>query len=88
MCPEATLERGLDCTALTDLSLGGLLNVMRKALTGRDVRDLSNVVGWHDREWFDLYTDHPMAVHTDGDPAGATQHLHVRVVPDAINLIV
>ncbi|CAN5347955.1 diacylglycerol kinase family protein [soil metagenome] len=88
MCPEATLERGLDCTAMTDLSLPVLLNVMRKALSGRDVRDLPNVTGWHDRAWFDLYTDHPMAVHTDGDPAGATQHLHVEVVPEAINLIV
>lgn len=88
MCPEATLERGLDCTALTDLSLPALLAVMRKALTGRDVRDLPHVTGWHDRAFYDLYTDRPLAVHTDGDPAGATQHLHVQVIPDAVNLIV
>jgi diacylglycerol kinase family enzyme len=88
MCPEATLERGLDCTALTDLSLRGMLSVMGTALTSRGVRNLPHVTGWHDRAWFDLYTDRPLAVHTDGDPAGSTQHLHVEVVPDAINLIV
>lgn len=88
MCPEATLERGLDCTALDDLSLWSLTGVMRKALTSRGVRDLPWVTGWHDRAEYDLYTDAPMAVHTDGDPAGHTTHLHVEVVPDAVNLIV
>ncbi|WP_370327827.1 diacylglycerol kinase family protein [Euzebya sp.] len=88
MCPEATLERGLDCTAMTDLSLRSLIQVMRKALFTRDVRSLPSVTGWHDREHYDLYTDHPMPVHTDGDPVGSTQHLHVEVVPDAINLVV
>ena len=87
MCPEATLERGLDCTAMTDLSLPTLLNVMRKALTGRDVRELSTVKGWHDRATYDLYADEPTAVHTDGDPVGRTRHLSVRLVPDAVNLI-
>ncbi|MEE8602583.1 diacylglycerol/lipid kinase family protein [Euzebya tangerina] len=88
MCPEATLERGLDCTAMTDLSLPTLLNVMRKALTGRHVRDLAAVTGWHDRETFDLSSDRPVAVHTDGDPVGRTTHLSVKLVLDAINLIV
>ncbi|MGI9018004.1 MAG: diacylglycerol/lipid kinase family protein [Euzebya sp.] len=88
MCPEATLERGLDCTAMTDLSLRTLTTVMRKALTGRDVRSIPAVTAWHDRAYYDLYTDHAMAVHTDGDPVGHTQHLHVEVVPEAINLIV
>ncbi len=88
MCPEATLERGLDCTAMNDLSLPSLLNVMRKALSGRGVRDLRAVSGWHDRAVYELSADTPMAVHTDGDPAGHTQHLRVEVVPDAVNLIV
>jgi diacylglycerol kinase family enzyme len=88
MCPEATLERGLDCTAMNDLTLPSLLNVMRKALSGRDVRDASAVTGWHDRAFYELEAARPLAVHTDGDPVGSTRHLRVEVVPDAINLIV
>ncbi len=88
MCPEATLERGIDCTAMNDLSLVSLLNVMRKALTGHDVRDLSAVTGWHDRASYELSSARPMAVHTDGDPAGRTQNLRIELVPDAVNLIV
>lgn len=88
MCPEATLERGLDLTALTDLSTPALLQTMRKALTGRDVRELPWVKGWHDREWYQLSADRPLPVHTDGDPAGTTSDLRVEVVPDAVRLIV
>jgi diacylglycerol kinase family enzyme len=88
MCPEATLERGLDCTALADLRLTTLLTVMRKALTGRDVRDLPQVTGWHDRERYDLHADRPVPVHVDGDPIGRTTHLEVRLQPDAVSLLV
>jgi diacylglycerol kinase family enzyme len=88
MCPEATLERGLDCTAMGDLRLPSLLGVMGTALSGRDVRALGAVTGWHDRETFDLHADAPLAVHTDGDPIGSATHVHVRAVPDAINLLV
>ena len=88
MCPEATLERGLDLTALTDISLPALLQTMRKALTGRDVRDLPWITGWHDREYYELTASRPLPVHTDGDPVGTTQHLRVEVVPDALQLIV
>lgn len=88
MCPEATLEQGLDLTALTDLSTLALLKTMRKALSGRDVRDLPWVSGWHDREWFELEADRPLPVHTDGDPAGTTTSLRVEVVPDAVRLVI
>ena len=88
MCPEATLDRGLDVSALTDVSVPALLATMRKALTGRDVRDLDWVTAWHDREWYELTADRAIPVHTDGDPAGTTTRLRVEAVPDAIRLII
>lgn len=87
MCPEATLERGLDLSAMTDVSLPAMLQTMRKALSGRDVRDLPWIEAWHDREWFELATDRAIPVHTDGDPAGSTSHLRVEWVPDAMRLV-
>jgi diacylglycerol kinase family enzyme len=88
MCPDAVLDGGLDCTAMTDLRLSSLLRVMRRALTGRDVLGLGSVTAWHDRASFDLHAERPLAVHTDGDPVGTAHHLHVRVVPEAVTLVV
>lgn len=88
MCPDAALEQGLDCTALTDLSLPTLTRVMRRALSGHDVRGLDQVVAWHDRASYELSADRALAVHTDGDPAGATEQLAVVAVPQAITLLV
>lgn len=88
MCPEAVLDRGLDCTALNDLSWATLTGVVSKALTGSDVQTLDQVTAWRDREWYELSSAQPLAMHTDGDPIGASQRLRVQAVPDAINLLV
>ena len=87
LCPEATLERGLDCTALSDLELTTLTQVMRKALGGRDVRDLPQVRGWHDRAWDELEANAEVDLHVDGDPIGRSRRLRVEHHPGAVRLI-
>lgn len=88
MCPAATLERGLDCTALNDLSWSTLTSVVRTALTGAGVVELDQVTAWHDREWYDLSAAEPLAVHTDGDPIWTAHQVHARVIRDAIDVLV
>lgn len=87
LCPEGGLDRALAVTALTRVTLPGLLGLARTALTGRDVRRLSAVRAWGDVAEAVLTCERPLSLQVDGDYVGETDEVRLRTVPDALDVV-
>ena len=87
MCPGASLEGGLDLTALLRLGLPSLLRLVRVALSSPDVGDLRSTRLWHDRDSFVLTSATPLALQVDGDYIGETTRVELRAAPRALTLV-
>ena len=87
MCPQASLDQGLDLTALLRLGLPSLLRLARVALTSRDVEHLRSTRMWHDRQSFVMTSATPLALQVDGDYVGETTRVELRSVPHALTLV-
>lgn len=87
MCPEASLDAGLDLTALLRLGLPSLLRLARVALTSPDVGELRSTRLWHDRDSFVLTSPTPLALQVDGDYVGETNRVELRTAPRALSLV-
>ena len=87
MCPEASLDGGLDLTALLRLGLPSLLRLARVALSSPDVGELRSTRLWHDRASFVLTSPTPLALQVDGDYIGETTRVELRTAPGALSLV-
>ena len=87
MCPEASLDGGLDLTALLRLGLPSLLRLIRVTLSSPDVGELRSARLWHDRDSFVLTSQTPLALQVDGDYIGETTRVELRTVPRALSLV-
>ena len=87
MCPQASLDTGLDLTALLRLGLPSLLRLVRVALSSDDVGDLRSARLWHDKESFVLSSQTPLALQVDGDYIGETTRVELRAAPRALSLV-
>ena len=87
MCPEASLDKALDLTALTRLNIPSLLRLFRVALSSTDVDGLRSARVWHDRQEYVLSSATPLALQVDGDFVGETTRVELRSVPRALTLV-
>lgn len=87
MCPQASLNTGLDVTALMRLGLMSLLRLARIALTSDDVGELRTTRMWRDEASFTLTSPTPLALQVDGDFIGETTRVELRSVPHALTLV-
>ncbi len=87
MCPDADLDRGLDVTGLTTISLARIARLARTTLTSAGVGRLRWVRLWHDRPAYDLWSAQPLPLQVDGDFVGEATHVALRSVPDALTVV-
>lgn len=87
MCPQASLDTGLDVTALLRLRLATVLRLARVTLSSTGVGDMHATRLWHDREEYVLTSPTPLALQVDGDFIGEATRVELRSVPNALTLV-
>ncbi len=87
LCPDADLDRGLDLLGLTSMSLPRLLRLLRTVLTTVNVDALPFTRLWHDATEIVLEADAPLPWQVDGDFAGETDRLTLRLVERGVTVI-
>ena len=87
VCPEATVDGGVDGLALDTARLSTIIRVALS--TFRSSRHLKNrhVLYLHDQRSIRVSSDVPLPVHVDGEYIGERQDVLVESVPDALSVI-
>ena len=87
MCPQASLDKNLDLTALVRLNLPALSRLIRVTLSSTEVGSLRSTRMWHDRREYILTSATPLALQVDGDFIGETTRVELRSAPRALTLV-
>ena len=87
LCPGADLDGDIDVTALTRLSVPGLLRLARVALSGGDVGTLPSVRLWHDEADVTLSSDEPLPLQVDGDYVGDETVVEIRSARQVLTVV-
>ena len=87
LCPDASLDAGLDVAALGRLSLPVLVRVTRAALRGGDVAKVGAVRRWHDQDLVEVSATAPLPLQLDGDYVGETADLRLASVERALRVV-
>jgi diacylglycerol kinase family enzyme len=87
LCPKASLDGGLDVTALTRTGYVDLLRVARRALTTDRVAELPQVRTWHDRSGYTLSSSRPLPLQVDGEFVGETRSVELRRAERALTVV-
>lgn len=87
ICPEARMEKGLDCLALDSLSSATVLPVLAQAFSrGRHIRK-KHVLYLHDEQQIEATADTPIPLQMDGEYIGERTHVLFESVPDSLSLL-
>jgi diacylglycerol kinase family enzyme len=87
LCPQASLDGGLDLLGMDTLRVGFVLRVIASALaSGRHVRS-RHVLHLHDETHIEVTSDEPLPVQADGEYVGDRDRVNLEVVPDALSLL-
>ena len=87
VCPRADIEKGLDATIVTTLSLPTILRVVLKAFGSGDYSKIRSVHPFHDIEGLRVEVDAPVPVQVDGDYAGTASRVEFENAPRALAVI-
>ena len=87
LCPKADLDRDLDMTALTGLSVPILLRLARTALGGGDVAGLPGTHLWHDQAEATLTSAEPLPLQVDGDYVGDETTVRLRSAREVLLVV-
>lgn len=88
VCPEATLEGGLDLFGLHRLRAGTAPRLAWALFVSRSHRRWSSATYRHDVTRIDLRADRPLPVEVDGDYVGEFDSQTIRLRKDALDLLV
>ena len=87
ICPDARLEKGLDCLALDTLSSPTVLRVLGEAFTRAGHTRNKHVLYLHDQQQIEATSDIPLPVQMDGEYIGERTRVLFETVPDMLSLI-
>lgn len=87
VAPNASLEAGLDLTAIRTMRTTTILRILFTAFGSAKHESLPSVVSLHDVEGFDLHADRPIPFQVDGDLAGQDTTFRFSLQRDALRLI-
>lgn len=88
VCPEASLDGGLDFYGLTKIRLGTIPRIAWAVLASRSHLRWRNSRYHHDVGKVRLDSDHPLPVQVDGDYIGERHGGTIALVPDSLDLLV
>ena len=87
ICPDARLEKGLDCLALDSLRSTTVLPVLGKAFSrARHTRN-KHVLYLHDEQQIEATSDIPLPLQMDGEYIGERTRVLFESVPDSLSLL-
>jgi diacylglycerol kinase family enzyme len=87
ICPDARLERGLDCFAVDRFDTRFVLRVVAQTFTSaRHVRD-RHALYLRDQRRIEISSREPLPVEMDGEYLGDRDRLLLESVPDALSLL-
>lgn len=87
VCPDVSLDAGLDVTALSKLGLPRISRFAARALRPRGVASMRHVELWHDRAGYELTSPVALPLQVDGDYIGEHTHVSLRSVPRALSVV-
>jgi YegS/Rv2252/BmrU family lipid kinase len=87
ICPEARLERGLDCLAIDRFDTRFVLRVVAQTFTsGRHIRG-RHALYLHDEPRVEITSQEPLPTEMDGEYLGDRDRLLVESIPGALSLV-
>ncbi|MGH2676209.1 MAG: diacylglycerol/lipid kinase family protein, partial [Actinomycetota bacterium] len=87
ICPDAQLEKGLDCMALDTFRTSTVLRIVAQTFgKGKHVRN-RHVLYLHDQQRIEVSCKGPLPVQMDGEYLGDRDRLILESVPDALSLL-
>ncbi len=88
VCPEVTLDGGLDVFSLSRIRLATVPRVVWSVFVSRSHVRWRAARYLHDLESFTLTADRPLPVQVDGDYIGEQREAHVRLVREGLEVLV
>jgi diacylglycerol kinase family enzyme len=88
LCPDASVDSGLDLAAFDQLRLPSLLRLLGRAVRGGDLSHFGWLRRWHDLEAAELRSGTPLPLQVDGDFIGEVTAVELRSVPHAASVVV
>ena len=87
ICPEARLEKGIDCLAIDTFRASTILRIVGQAFRGGiDLRN-PHILYLHDQQKIEATGDMPLPVQMDGEYIGDHTRVLFESVPDALSLL-
>ncbi|MGH2711427.1 MAG: diacylglycerol/lipid kinase family protein [Actinomycetota bacterium] len=87
ICPEARLEKGLDCLSIDTFRASTILRIVGQAFrAGIDLRN-SHILYLHDQQQIEATGNQLLPVQMDGEYIGDHRKVLLETVPDAISLL-
>jgi diacylglycerol kinase family enzyme len=87
VCPEAELEKDLDCLALDTLRTSTVLRIVGQTFGKRKHVRNPHVLYLHDQRRIEVTCEAPLPVQMDGEYLGDRDHVLLESVPDALSLL-
>ena len=87
-CPDASFDTGLDVFGLTTTPLIAILRHLRQILAKEPRPRGRRVVSLHDLPELTLRADLPLPFQLDGEDLGDREYVHLRAVPQALEVVV
>jgi diacylglycerol kinase family enzyme len=87
ICPDARLEKGLDCLALDTMRSQTILRLVGEMFTRARHTKHKHVLYLHDEQQIEATSDMPLPLQMDGEYVGERTHVLFESVPDMLSLI-
>ena len=87
VCPDAQLEKGLDCFAVEDFRTATVLRIVTQTFSSANHVRNPHVLYLHDEQLIEATADRPLPVQTDGEYLGERDRAVFESVPDALSLL-
>jgi diacylglycerol kinase family enzyme len=87
ICPDARLEKGLDCLALDTMSTPTILRIVGEMFTRARHTKNKHVLYLHDEQQIEATSDIPLPLQMDGEYIGDRTKVLFEAVPDALSIV-
>jgi diacylglycerol kinase family enzyme len=88
LCPEASVDTGLDLVAFDALHAPSLLRLLGRAVRGAELSQLGWLRRWHDLQSAELHSATPLPFQVDGDFVGEVERITLRTAPNGASVVV
>ena len=87
VCPDAQLEKGLDCLALDTFRFPTILRIVGQTFGKAGHVGSPHALYLHDQQRIEVLCDQPLPVQMDGEYLGDRDRVLLELVPDALSLL-